>query len=73
MDEEIVYEVKQLVLKTQASDTGSIYRIKDQTARNKTDNALYSTAQNLSAAQKTQVYDNLGLENCSTLEYVVVS
>lgn len=65
-------EIKQLVLKNQSSDTGATYDIKDQTARDKTANALYYTAQTLTTAQKTQVFENLDLENCANLEYVVV-
>ena len=68
-----ILEVKQIVLKNEASDTGVPYNIKDATARAKTDNALYYTQQTLTAAQKTQVFSNLDLENCANLEYVVVS
>ena len=72
MDEETVLEVKQLVIKSNPTGAGTTLLIKDQTARNKTDNALYYTAQNLNASQKGQVYTNLNLNNCATLEYVVV-
>lgn len=66
-------DVKQLRLKLANSDTFSTYDIKDATARAATSNALYYDVQNLTAAQKTQVYENLGLENVALLEYEVVS
>ena len=72
MDEETVLEVKQLVVKTDPESTGTTLRIKDETARDKTSNALYYTEQNLNVTQKNQVYTNLNLKNCATLEFVVV-
>ena len=49
------------------------YDIKDATARAATENALYYTAQTLTAAQKTQVFTNLGLGNVAYLDYETVT
>ena len=49
------------------------YDIKDTTAREATQNALYYTSQSLTTSQKQQVYVNLGLGNIAELDYVVVT
>lgn len=64
--------VRQLKIKQAGGTLYYNYEILDATARAKVANALYSTAQNLDATQLGQVYENLDLDNCATLEYEVV-
>lgn len=60
-------DVKQIKL------NNTTYDIKDATARAATENAVYYTQQTLTASQKAQVMENLGLGNAAELDYVVVT